>query len=559
MKNKWMFGFLLCFTLFVLTGCKGYTTESLLTTALTTTTDLTDTNSTAESDLRNILHPIYLLAIEAEAFEGTYEEWLETVRGPQGTAGKEVAFQVAGGYIQWHYVGDIEWINLISLTSLLGPKGDDGFSAYEIYLIYHPEYTGDEEQWIHDLVNGDLREVDTSTITFMTNGGTLVSPITQEEGTVVLLPEDPTKEGYTFDGWFSDEALLISYIVSSMPTEDLILFASWEEVLPEAITFTLQEDDTYEVTGYLGIEPDLIVPSTHLGKPVTGIGEGAFANSTTLRTIVLPASVKSIGHNAFSYATFLTTIIIESGSQLTSIGDYAFYGASALTNLFIPASVTSIGENQVFILLNSLTAIIVDPDNDYYSSENGVLFDKTKTVLIAYPSGKTDNEYNIPAGVTEIGKHAFYSCTHLTAVFIPASVQSIGDVAFEESRALSSVTFETGSQLTSIGNLAFSRCDLTAIVIPLGVTEIHYAAFNRNVHLVSVTIPPSVTTIGDMAFFYCTSMSTIFIPNSVIYMGQLVFSFCTNLTIHVQAIEKPAGWYSNWNEWNCPVLWGSIS
>lgn len=82
-----------------------------------------------ETSLSQQLHGIYDMAVEADAFEGTYEEWLESIRGPEGlpgTNGKEVSLRVANGYIQWQYVGDASWIDLVALSTLAGANGQDG-------------------------------------------------------------------------------------------------------------------------------------------------------------------------------------------------------------------------------------------------------------------------------------------------------------------------------------------------------------------------------------------------------------------------------------------------
>ncbi|MGN8896422.1 InlB B-repeat-containing protein [Flavonifractor sp. HCP28S3_F3] len=71
--------------------------------------------------------------------------------------------------------------------------------------------------------------VQQSTITFVTGeGATQVAPITQEYGTAVTKPDDPTREGYTFTGWFTDEACQNVYTFTTMPAEDLTLYAGWQ-------------------------------------------------------------------------------------------------------------------------------------------------------------------------------------------------------------------------------------------------------------------------------------------------------------------------------------------
>ncbi|MBQ6863673.1 MAG: leucine-rich repeat protein, partial [Clostridia bacterium] len=127
--------------------------------------------------------------------------------------------------------------------------------------------------------------------------------------------------------------------------------------------------------------------------------------------------------------------LIDSDNRLpdsvTSIGKHAFSDCTSLASVTIPDSVTSIGE-YAFCDCDSLTDITVDADNTAYCSEDGVLFNKSKTELIQYPVGNARTSYTIPDSVTSIGVAAFADCTSLTSVTIPDSVTSIGDWAFRE-------------------------------------------------------------------------------------------------------------------------------
>ena len=138
------------FVMFGLSGCDlfGGNTTEITSTTITTVTTTTVTTTEEPSELTLQLMAIYNLAVEADAFEGTYEQWLETVRGPQGIpgeSGREVILQVASGYIQWKYVGDATWTNLVSLTSLTGANGIDGkevtFQVSDGYIQW--QYLGD--------------------------------------------------------------------------------------------------------------------------------------------------------------------------------------------------------------------------------------------------------------------------------------------------------------------------------------------------------------------------------------------------------------------------------
>ena len=114
-----------------------FTANSLLDTPIED--DLTVYAKWVEQDdeLTAQLKSIYLLAVQINAFQGTYEEWLETVRGPQGV------------------------------------PGEDGLSAYQIYLIHYPSYNKTEAEWLNDLINDKLGDIEEYTVNFNPNGGIL--------------------------------------------------------------------------------------------------------------------------------------------------------------------------------------------------------------------------------------------------------------------------------------------------------------------------------------------------------------------------------------------------
>jgi len=112
----------------------------------------------------------------------------------------------------------------------------------------------------------------------------------------------------------------------------------------------------------------------------------------------------------------------------------------------------------------------------------------------------------IPSGVTSIGSYAFYCCYSLASVVIPSGVTSIESYAFGICYSLASVVIP--SSVTSIESYAFGNCySLASVVIPSGVTSIGSYAFGYCYSLASVVIPSGVTSIGSYAFGYCQGMA----------------------------------------------------
>ena len=160
---------------------------------------------------------------------------------------------------------------------------------------------------------------------------------------------------------------------------------------------------------------------------ITTIGNYAFRECRGLTGITIPNSVELIGEGAFGYCSGLIGTLIIPNSVI-SIGQFAFEDCSGLTGITIPNSVISIGKSA-FIYCKNLTAIDVETNNQYYSSNNGVLFNKNKTILIKCPEGKSGN-YNIPNSVISIEQSAFWYCRNLLELIIPNSVISIGQSVF---------------------------------------------------------------------------------------------------------------------------------
>ena len=230
--------------------------------------------------------------------------------------------------------------------------------------------------------------------------------------------------------------------------------------------------------------------------------------------IEIPAEIEDIPvveieSSAFNGCANLTSIIIP--DSITSIGDFAFENCSGLTSITIPDSVTSIGDHA-FYNCSSLTSITVSENNKYFSSLNGVLFNKDKTELITYPIGNERTEYTIPDSVTSIGNFIFYNCSSLTSITIPDSVASIGNSAFYNCSSLTNIKLPDVIDIIS-GNTFRDCSSLLNIIIPDSVTAIKECAFYNCSNLTSITIPDSVASIENSAFYNCTSLKSITLNN----------------------------------------------
>ena len=177
--------------------------------------------------------------------------------------------------------------------------------------------------------------------------------------------------------------------------------------------------------------------SITIPNSVTSIGCVAFNACRSLPSITIPNGVKSIEYCAFYHCSGLTSITIP--NSVITIEGNAFEDCASLPSITIPSSVTSIGD-EAFKSCASLISIDVENENNDYTSENGVLFNKNKSTLICYPMGKTKDLYAIPNSVTGIGKFAFSYCENLTSIAIPEGVINIDIQAFSYCKNLALIT-----------------------------------------------------------------------------------------------------------------------
>ncbi len=234
------------------------------------------------------------------------------------------------------------------------------------------------------------------------------------------------------------------------------------------------------------------------------------------------------------------SLVIPDG--VVEIGSYALE-SSTLKNVTIPASVKWIGVPA----FEGVQNFFVAEGSEYYRAVDGVLFSKDGTTLVAYPDGRSTTSYEIPDGVTQINSYAISGVASLKSLMVPATlaVNGISTWAFDDCKIKTLSVADggdAGAFLKSVDGVLFSADGTTlvkcpagksgAYVIPDDVTNILEGAFNRCELLTSITIPEGVTTIGDFAFEKCKLLPSITLPKSLRVLGSgwnCVFSGCTKL------------------------------
>lgn len=260
-------------------------------------------------------------------------------------------------------------------------------------------------------------------------------------------------------------------------------------------------------------EGNIVIPDTIEGYPVTAIGHDAFADCKYITKVTIPESIKTID-------------------------SYAFYNAKELKSINIPASITSIA-TDAFDKCTSLESVAVDVNNQYYESDNdGVVFNKDKTVLVLYPAGKKDKSYEVPDSVTSIGAHAFYYARNLENISFTDNLISIGNMAFFSSSVQGIIIPDN---VTDIATDAFSCASIEAIILPDGITKT--LNFNGS-GLKQLFIPASVKKISKGSFANLQNFTDIYYDGSQEDWNKIeleefgMYDTFENVTIHYSSCNE---------------------
>ncbi|MBQ3078720.1 MAG: leucine-rich repeat protein [Clostridia bacterium] len=253
-----------------------------------------------------------------------------------------------------------------------------------------------------------------------------------------------------------------------------------DEILkPSRFEMRVLSNGSLAVSKYTGAETSVNIPDEVMGLAVTEIGECAFKDNGTIKSVSIPSSVKKIGRAAFSGCLSLTGVTLNEGLQ--TIASDAFAGCKALTTISLPESLRLM-EGNPFVHCSYLKTISVSQNHSYFRLENGMLIDTQRNKVVSFPCALAIAEIEIPDGIEAIGEKAFWRATHVTSVIMPESLKVIEKYAFYECCHLKSAAFAAG--LLEIKAHAFSGCErLTGVEFPESIVNIGSQAFKncRNV------------------------------------------------------------------------------
>ena len=469
------------------------------------------------------LHGYYISAYgiaQKHGFEGTEEEWLESLRGetgPQGIQG------VKGDK------GDPGDVSSVIKGSANGEILVDG-STVIVYDDSQNEKLSNRTASLSS-ENTDL-QYPTAKAVYDYGQGIKNNSYSKSESDL-LLSEKANKDDVYTKGEVDTELL------KKADSTDVYNRAEIDTELGKKAN----GDSVYtktEIDGKLSLKQDTLTfdttPTADSTNPVTSGG------------VKTELDKKADSGDVYT-KTETDTLLSEKADTATTLDGYG------ITDAYTKTEVDS-KENAL---------ILADERLKYYGDKDIVPSDESwftvngSTITGLSDTGKTQTELVIPykingIDITSIGGYVFQRCTSLTSINIPNSVKDIGEYAFQGCTALTSINIP--NSVTYIDLYALSSCTaLTSVNISNTFTSIGLGAFRGCTALTSISIPNGVTSIDEYAFGNCTALTSINIPNSVTSIDKMAFYACTNLTIYCEQ-DSYAETYAKEN--NIPVVYTDV-
>ncbi len=274
------------------------------------------------------------------------------------------------------------------------------------------------------------------------------------------------------------------------------------------------------------------------GSRLTVLSEGAFYGCGALESFAVPASMTNIGKEAFRDCTGLEAITFAENGATLAFGESAFYNCTGLTSVALPANISEMP--GIFVGCTSLAEVTVSDESEYFTSVEGVLFNKDKTEIVFFPQGKT-GEYTLPATVKVINNGVFAGVEGLTRLVLPNTLEVIGDEAFKGFRMTGTDTefvFEGNTFADSlvIGNRAFESAYIPSLTLPkhtksVGEYSFYLAYFHKQIFVLN----DGLENLGAYAFMSASGFETLDVPGSVKVIGDYCFAdlgYYSNVTLN---------------------------
>ena len=374
-------------------------------------------------------------------------------------------------------------------------------------------------------------EENTYNVHFELNGGAGVTDLKTNK---IEKEPLPTRDGYTFLGWYLEENFINKVTFPFEVTKDQTLYAKWEENIPASISFNVNEEGVLtSVEGISEINNEVVIPSRVNDIDVIEIGDKVFADNLFIKKLVIPESVKSLGNKMCYGAKNLEEVVLP--NNITVIPDYAFENCSSLTNINIPTSLVQIRANafsqtalKEFIAPESLKEIWLYAFKDAKELRNVELKNVTEIGDMVFENCEKLESIVIPETLEEIGASVFGGCSSLQDIDLPNKPLALdhntfyGSAYYEDKSNWENGVLYVDNYLLAINS---DFLNLSEYEVKEGTIAIAINAFLNNAkNLTKITLPEGLKLIGDKAFSSLYKLESVNIPSSVDTIGYNAFA-----------------------------------
>lgn len=351
---------------------------------------------------------------------------------------------------------DTSFQDPFTIESILDQPLQDSLTVYAKWRVIQEEPSEPEEP--NESEKPSESEEDNNimiNLSLMNQQGEIITIIEKPYGTEIInLDEYSTKNNLEFD-WvrtMNSPPIKFPLVLSENITLTGIGYSADLEYMPYR--------NGYEVSKGLNNDDNVIIPNYHNGKPVLKITDYGFQSSLIYK-VNIPSNVETIGVRAFESSFLLEKIEFAETSNLKQIQLDAFawneslkevklpngierleqgvfYNSNRMESITIPKTVRYIGP---YVLTHNqrLKDILVDNDNSYYVSLDGVLYTKNFQTLLVYPSGLESSSYEINPQTKVINDHAFDGAK-IETLYLHENLEEIRSINFVGSQ-LSEIIF----------------------------------------------------------------------------------------------------------------------
>lgn len=375
-------------------------------------------------------------------------------------------------------------------------------------------------------------------ITFLSNGGSFVEPLTAQAGSVIQAPINPVRKNHMFTGWFSNMGLTNLFEFTTMPEESITLYAGWQVGTFEGLKTACSSTECV-ITGYDGIHSELYIPAEIDGVPITMVADRAFQDNANLVSITFEdgegstSLIRTIGTSAFSNMPALRSLTLPS-SSLRTIRNDAFRNSSSLRALDIPFGVTSLGTN-ILTGADAIERVTVRPANNLSATPSinfKYLFGGTAFNTAGVTVPLSLETIIVPEGATVIPNDFLRDLPMVKEVIMPSTLTTVGTSVLQGATNLTTLTWTLTSTVNGTAN--------SYVTYAFGAT--HTAVTNLPSLLQSVTLNQTLSTrLASYALYNLPNVTSIELPDNITEIDSFALAHAAAGTSKLQYIDLPSG------------------